>query len=178
MIVKGDLRRVFILQVETKEMSFCARAVCVFCFIDPDSQSCDDFVSSLPFEPSWGSVSDDKGEGSGVIVEWCRYKNCSVSNSHVSLSSPPSPPTDVSFGGRPVALIRDLFPVDCNAARDEQCPSRALSEEDSADDFRAHVGGETKGINSNVNSGMTVVVVPYRNRTKALVSLVRVAESC
>ena len=112
-----------------------------------------------------------------MTVEWCRYKNCSVSNSHVSMSSPPSPSTDVSYGGRPVALMRDLFPVNCNVARDEQCPSRALSGEDTADDFPEHVGSETKGINSNINNGMTVVVVPYRNRTKALVSLVRVARN-
>ncbi len=157
-------------------------------------QSCDDFLSPGPLaatsqdlgEGKGLLVSDDLGEGKGVMVEWCRFRNCSLSTSRVS-SSLPLPQSSISrisaclAGGCPVAFTRDVFPSShrlSRVARDLPDSSHTSFEKDSKETLPSSdsVGKEWDDL--VLHEGVTFIVVPYRNRTKALGLLVRVAAQC
>ena len=155
------------------------------------SQSCDDFLSTDHLaatshglgEGKGVMVSDDFREGKGVMVEWCRFRNCSLSAWRVS-SSLPLPQSSTSrisaclAGGCPVAFTRDVFSSShrlSRVARDLPDSSHASFEKNSKETLPSSdsVGKEWDDL--VLHEGVTFIVVPYRNRTKALGLLVRVA---
>jgi hypothetical protein len=125
-------------------------------------------------------VSDDFREGKGVMVEWCRFRNCSLSAWRVS-SSLPLPQSSTSrisaclAGGCPVAFTRDVFSSThrpSSVARDLPDSSHASFSKETLPSIDS-VGKELDDL--VLQEGVTFIVVPYRNRTKALGLLVRVA---
>lgn len=175
-IVKGDLEMVVVLQVgpHTRALRSIVQSLTHHSLF----QSCDDFLSGQLVLPASGSMSHNTGV-KWVTVQWCRFKNCSVSS-----STPPPSSTDCSFGSCPVALTRDIVP----SIRDTSHNSRPTSciEDNALDGIGAqdacrvskeHLSTneqlQATGADLDSKKATTVVVVPYRNRTKALTLLVR-----